>query len=81
MEIAIREQIGAVVSPNALEEVPVLIRELLSDKDELKHKMELARDKYLFNFGHSVDAAVKAIIDLSDRLAKEREAMERGARG
>jgi YidC/Oxa1 family membrane protein insertase len=74
MEFAIREQVGVVVSPQQLHTLPETIRTLLTHRDRMQPKMDMARENYLFNFGRSVEVAAEAIVTLADQLAGEREA-------
>jgi len=68
MEVAIRNEIGAVLDPGELEKAPEVIRKLLSDKERFAHTISDLREKVVFNFGNSVQAGAREIARIADAL-------------
>jgi len=67
VEVSIREQIGKVISPNKLHELPAAIEEIHEEGEAFIEKIRQARERSVFNLGNSLDGAVAEIA----RLAKE----------
>jgi hypothetical protein len=71
-ESFVRDQIGAVVAPEKLADVPDMIYKLLADPDQFRANVADLRETWVCNFGNSAEAAAKAIVQLaveSDRTA------------
>jgi hypothetical protein len=64
-ESYVRDKIGAIVSPDQLENAPGKIRELLSEPEAFQTNVENLRDEWVFNLGHSSEAAAKALAQLA----------------
>jgi YidC/Oxa1 family membrane protein insertase len=79
MESAIREQVGEVLSPGALDQAPAAIERLLADPDRFREQVRSLRDQLVFNLGRSVQTGAREIA----RLAAERHRarLEREAKG
>jgi CDP-glycerol glycerophosphotransferase (TagB/SpsB family) len=72
MEIAIRERVGRVLAPSRVAEAPALIRALLAEPEQFRANIAAVRQDYLFNFGHSAEAAAAEIVRLADERATSR---------
>lgn len=64
-ESHVRDKIGAVVSPEALDEVPARVRELLGNPGALARDVEALLDEWVFNYGNSVTEGAHAISELA----------------
>jgi len=67
LEVQFRNEVGTIVSPNALETLPKKINELLSNSVNMRKKIVNCREKWVFNHGRSGEAAAKKIVSLADR--------------
>lgn len=63
-ESFVRDKIGAIVSPECLADVPDTIRSLLSNPAAVRGDVEQLRNDWVFNLGHSAEAASRAIMKL-----------------
>jgi len=70
IESAIREQVGEIVAPDALEQAPEAIERLLADPGRFRARMCEMRETMVFRLGHSVPDGAAEIA----RLADERRA-------
>ena len=69
VESSIREQVGIVVSPDRLEEVPGSIQSLIESRSEFSERVDTLREQFVFRIGSSIkDGAVELL-----RLAKQQE--------
>jgi len=68
IESAIREQVGEIVSPDALGEAPVAITRLLAEPERFRARMRELRETMVFRLGHSIPDGAAEIA----RLAEER---------
>jgi len=64
-ESYVRDKIGAVLKPEQLAEVPGKIRELLKNPDVFQANVTRLRNDWVFNLGHSAEAAAAAIAHLA----------------
>jgi hypothetical protein len=64
-ESYVRDKIGAIVAPNQLEEMPRKILELLAEPEAFRANVGKLRDEWVFNLGHSAEAAAKALAQLA----------------
>jgi len=78
-EMSVRDQIGAVVAPEHLADVPGEIRRLLADPDRFREQIDAVRDASVFNLGSSSAAAADAIAGIADGLTAERAGNTSGA--
>jgi YidC/Oxa1 family membrane protein insertase len=74
LEVTIREQIGAVLSPSKLESAPEVIKELLSDPDRFRERIAALRERIVFNLGRSVEAGAVEIARIAGQCASRRSA-------
>jgi len=77
MEAAIRNEVGAIVAPEQLQQVPARIDELLSRRGEFTSHMRELRQQLVFNLGSSTLKGAEELARISDRQAQLR--MERAA--
>jgi len=70
-EIYVRDKIGAIVAPDQLQAVPDRIREMLREPEAFRARVGELRDQWVYNLGHSAEAAADAIMALA-RQADER---------
>jgi YidC/Oxa1 family membrane protein insertase len=64
-EMRIRKEIGAVVSPSALDTVPEVIQTLVTEPAAFSEAVASLRSSCVFNLGRSADAAAEAIVKLA----------------
>ncbi|HKX57208.1 MAG TPA: hypothetical protein VJN01_13945, partial [Xanthomonadales bacterium] len=79
MESAIRSQVGAIVAPDELQQVPHKIRELLERRAELLDHMRELRRQMVFRLGHSISDGADELARIADqqtRLRHERDARD-----
>jgi YidC/Oxa1 family membrane protein insertase len=72
LEVTIRSEVGDIVSPEHLNEIPEKINRLLSAHTTFKNKIVSLREKVLFNIGNSVAAGTQAIAAIADDCSKKR---------
>lgn len=65
LEIKIRHEIGEVVSPDCLHEIPQKIEQFYENIDSFRKKIEGIRSKTVFNIGNSGVVAAKAIVQIA----------------
>ena len=64
LEVSIREEIGAVVSPDALASVPGLVERLSGDSRKFAERIRAARRSWVFNLGESGVRGAEAIMGI-----------------
>jgi len=64
-ESYVRDKIGAIIAPDQLEEMPRKILELLAEPEAFQANVGKLRDEWVFNLGHSAEAAAKALAQLA----------------
>ena len=64
-ESYIRDKIGAIASPDALDEVPDRIHELLQNPAAFRANVAQIRNDWVFNLGNSAAAGAQAIAELA----------------
>ncbi len=65
-ELSIRSEIGNVLSPEKLGEVPSVIAEMITDTSGYKQRLSELREKHIFSFGESSKISSEHIIKLAD---------------
>ena len=80
IESAIRDQVGEIVAPHALDQAPAAIERLLADRDRFRARMREMRETMVFRLGHSVPDGAGEIARLSDERRAAREAARETAR-
>ena len=63
-ELVIRKEIGVIVSPEELDEVPRMVEKLKKEQPEYKNRIVELRNENIYNFKHSSEVGAKHIIDL-----------------
>jgi len=63
-ELSIRNDIGKVVSSEKLEEIPGILKEMVSNRHKVSAKIKRLRDENIFRFGHSSEIGAQHIIDV-----------------
>jgi hypothetical protein len=66
MESAIRSQVGAIVAPGELQQVPHEIHELLARRAELLDHMRKLRQQMVFRLGHSITDGANELARIAD---------------
>jgi YidC/Oxa1 family membrane protein insertase len=66
VESAIRERIGAIISPDHLAQVGGKIHDLLAHREEFAQRARELRDQVVFRPGHSISAGAAEIARLAD---------------
>jgi len=64
-EAYVRDKIGGLLNPGQLATVPDKIRTLLQDPDAFRANVVRLRNEWVFNLGHSAEAAADAIAQLA----------------
>jgi len=67
-EAFIRTEVGKIVSPRDLKELPDLIRRLVLNTDHFVRRIRTARQRWVFNVGDSSRAGAEAIVEKADRF-------------
>jgi len=73
-EIFIRDKIGKVLATDQFDRIGDEIRELVKNPGAYKSNVAAIRDEWVFNVGHSSEAAAKAIQQMVVRAAEKRSA-------
>lgn len=60
-EVAVREQLGGVVAPDALDEVGPAVRRLIGEAGEWPERLAAIRDEHIANVGHSGEVGAEII--------------------
>jgi YidC/Oxa1 family membrane protein insertase len=76
LESAIREQVGEIVAPDGLAEVPAAVERLLADPERFRARMREMRETMVFRLGHSVPGGAREIARLADERAAARRERE-----
>ena len=66
MEITIRNHVGRVVSPDALDTVPSLIQELVNHPEAFRQQIEALRNNVVFNVGQSAEIGAREIVRIAE---------------
>jgi len=64
LEVSLRPEIGAVVSPNKLDTVPGVISRLISEGQAVRRRIAELRKETIYAFGHSSDIAARCVADI-----------------
>jgi len=67
IESSIRKKIGAIISPDHLEQVQEKIYDLLAHREEFARRARELRDHSVFRLGHSISAGAAEIVRLADQ--------------
>ena len=67
LELALRSEIGVVVSPEDLDTVPQVVEKLKAKKNEYKARLSNLRQRNIYSIGSSSMIGAKHIIDLANR--------------
>jgi hypothetical protein len=77
IETAIRNQVGEIVSPGSLQDVPAAVERLIGDPERFRAKMRELRNTLVFRLGHSIPAGAGEIARLADQRAALRSGGQR----
>jgi len=77
IESAIRGQVGVVVSPEHLDEIPRRIEELLAQGQDYGRRMKALREVMVFRLGHSIPDGAAEIDRLTTKCVEQRLDRER----
>jgi YidC/Oxa1 family membrane protein insertase len=72
IESTIRNQVGEIVSPDALGEVPTVVERLLAEPERFRARMREMRETMVFRLGHSIPDGAAEIARLADERQCER---------
>ncbi len=75
-ESYIRDKIGAIVAPDDLSNISTVIDELVTESAAFSDNIRSIREEWVFNVGHSPEAAAKAIQQMVVRAAEKRAASD-----
>ena len=65
IELALRDKIGQLVSPDNLEEVPAIVNKLLAEREAYRTRLAQLKRDFVFNFGRSSQIGAAHIRHLS----------------
>lgn len=68
-ESYVRDKIGALLSPQCLEEVPQVIRALVREPERFRREVAALRRDWIFNLGHSGEAGARAVAAIAAEIA------------
>jgi hypothetical protein len=68
LELTLRSEIGAAVSPQELDKVPETLSRLIGETETFKKKNFKLRDEYIYSFGNASDVSSQHIMSLVNRL-------------
>ena len=71
-ESLIREQVGEVLGPSALDQAPAVIERLLASPDRFRNQVRELREKSVFRLGHSIPDGAAEIARLADQCYQTR---------
>jgi hypothetical protein len=64
IERSLRGEIGVVVSPDAVTDIPAVVERVLKEQEVYRHRIQRAREQYVYAFGHSADKSAQVIVDM-----------------
>ncbi len=64
-EVAMRSEIGVVVSPKALSSIGEVVAQLIAERKPYGERIARLRAEYVFNFGHSSQLGARHILELA----------------
>ena len=67
LELALRSEIGVVVSPEDLDTVPQVIEKLKSDKIEYRERLSNLRQRHIYSLGRSSIIGARHIVEIANR--------------
>jgi len=73
IETAIRTQVGEVVSPGSMQDVPAAVERLMGEPERFRAKMRELRETLVFRLGHSIPDGAQEIVRLADERLAARE--------
>jgi YidC/Oxa1 family membrane protein insertase len=65
LEVSYRDEIGKVISPDRLGELPAALESLKQDSNTFRSNIRNLREKYFFNIGSSAEQGAKALVDIA----------------
>jgi YidC/Oxa1 family membrane protein insertase len=75
-EFSIREQVGEVLDPSALDQAPAVIDRLLASPERFRGQVRQLREKSVFRLGHSIPDGAAEIARLADECLQARQERE-----
>jgi YidC/Oxa1 family membrane protein insertase len=76
VEASIRHQVGEVLSPESLDEMPAAIERLLATSGQFRDAVRELREQKVFRLGHSIPDGATEIKRLSDERLRARQERE-----
>lgn len=67
-ESAVRNKIGAILSPDQLADAPRVIRELLANPQQFRNQVKSLRADSVFNLGRSAEAGAEAVAEIARKV-------------
>jgi len=64
LELALRSEIGVIVSPKDIETIDEAIEKLIASRDLYKERIQRLREKHIYEFGRSSKVGAEYILDL-----------------
>lgn len=75
VEVSAREQIGKIVSPKKIHELPAAIEDLCGNTEAFVERIRQARDDYVFNLNNSIDGAVAEISRIAEEVSSKNKSL------
>lgn len=66
VEVRLREEIGALVAPDALERLPAVLASLLAEPERFVERVRAARERHVFHVGRSGQVGADEVVALAD---------------
>lgn len=64
VEVSLRERLGRVISPDALDTIPQAIEQIYGDRAAFVEQIRQTREASVYNLGNSLDGAVEKIVEI-----------------
>lgn len=81
VEASIREEVGEVLAPTALEQAPEAIERLLANAGRFRERMRELREMSVYRLGHSIPDGAAEIARLADERFEARQEREMNGEG
>lgn len=69
VEVSLRDRLGRVISPDALDSIPQAIEQIYGDRAAFVEQIRQTREASVYNLGNSLDGAVEQIVEIAQASA------------
>jgi len=66
IEVMLRKELGEVVSPDRLSDIPAAVKRLCADSEDWKIRLKEIRSRWIYNIGTSADVMASHIANAAD---------------